>query len=633
MKVVIAFIFSISILLFHAFQVDAQVHQYQRANNLLQQQNYEEALPLFRSLYEENPRSFVFFDGYTESLINLRKFDEAEEIARRQINDQRFVLQSSIRLAEILHLRGDREEARDIWRGQAAENMGNIQAYYAIGSSMLNRQEYDEAIALYKSARELSSDNTLFLNELANTYMQAGRFEESVNQYYQLIIESPDQMSLVQQRFLRMRDDNLYQIAAFELEDQLLELETSHRAYSPLYQLLIWLLMETEEYNRAFVMARQYENQTSYTIYSLFSLASQMASSRQFEYAEQALQFYIERDETSTKYRAMEELSSIYIQWERYLKTNNLSSEQTYRHLNNKAYDISSELLNTAQNYDRAGRVYSVLIDLSLDFHKDAEKAEYWFNRMKDHIQNPEDAFVYYAEGRIALFDQRFSAARQSLTRADRATDSSNLSERARYFLSLTDFFASDFEFAEIQLRSLERRSTSFYANDAIKLRMWIKNGNRADSTGSVLKTISESLFNMHIGKYENALSKLEPILVNPQNPFADDLIVELGNNLPEMYSGILLNVINRYLSAQPFSPLKERLMWDRANLIENLYFAETEIELSDFSYGSMSSSLPASISVGELSEMFEDILMEFPNGFYAPYTRVKLRQLENASI
>lgn len=633
MKVVIAFIFSISILLFHAFPVDAQVHQYQRANNLLQQQNYEEALPLFRSLYEENPRSFVFFDGYTESLINLRKFDEAEEIARRQINDQRFVLQSSIRLAEILHLRGDREEARDIWRGQAAENMGNIQAYYAIGSSMLNRQEYDEAIALYKSARELSSDNTLFLNELANTYMQAGRFEESVNQYYQLIIESPDQMSLVQQRFLRMRDDNLYQIAAFELEDQLLELETSHRAYSPLYQLLIWLLMETEEYNRAFVMARQYENQTSYTIYSLFSLASQMASSRQFEYAEQALQFYIERDETSTKYRAMEELSSIYIQWERYLKTNNLSSEQTYRHLNNKAYDISSELLNTAQNYDRAGRVYSVLIDLSLDFHKDAEKAEYWFNRMKDHIQNPEDAFVYYAEGRIALFDQRFSAARQSLTRADRATDSSNLSERARYFLSLTDFFASDFEFAEIQLRSLERRSTSFYANDAIKLRMWIKNGNRADSTGSVLKTISESLFNMHIGKYENALSKLEPILVNPQNPFADDLIVELGNNLPEMYSGILLNVINRYLSAQPFSPLKERLMWDRANLIENLYFAETEIELSDFSYGSMSSSLPASISVGELSEMFEDILMEFPNGFYAPYTRDKLRQLENASI
>ncbi|MCC5942049.1 MAG: tetratricopeptide repeat protein [Balneolaceae bacterium] len=633
MNKVCLIIYASTFLFIFAELTTAQVNQYQRANNFLQQQNYEEALPLFQSLYEENPRSFVLFDGYTESLMNLRKFDEAEEIARRQINAQRFVLQSSIRLAEILHLRGDREEAREVWREQAAENMGNIQAYYAIGSSMLNRQEFDEAIALYTSARELSSDNTLFLNELANTYMQAGRFEESVNQYYQLIIESPDQMSLVQQRFLRMRDENLYQIAAFELEDQLLELDTSHRAYSPLYQLLTWLLLETEEYRRAFVMARQYENQTAYTIYSLFSLASQMASARQFEYAEQALQYYIDRDDDATRFRAMEELSTIYIQWERYLKTNNLDSEQTYNRLNNSAYDLAAELLNTAENYDRAGRVYSVLIDLSLDHHKDAEKADYWYNRMKNHIQNPEDAFLYYAEGRIALFDKRFSSARQSLTRADRATDSSNLSERARYYLSLTDFYAGDYEFAEIQLRSLERRHTSFYANDAIKLRMWIKNGKRADTTGSVLRTISESLFNIHTGNYEDGLTTLEPILVNPQNPFADDLLVELGSTLPEKYSGLLLNVINRYLSGQPFSPLKERLMWDRANIIENLYLSENGAELSEFTFESISSSVPVSTTSDELIEMFEDLLMEFPDGFYAPYTREKLRQLETASI
>jgi hypothetical protein len=93
---------------------------------------------------------------------------------------------------------------------------------------------------------------------------------------------------------------------------------------------------------------------------------------------------------------------------------------------------------------------------------------------------------LYYAEGRIALF-KKILPARQTLTRADRATDNSNLSERARYYVSLSDFYAGDYEFAEIQLRSLERRHTSYYANDAIKLRMWIKNGKRADTTGAVL--------------------------------------------------------------------------------------------------------------------------------------------------
>ena len=626
-------IFLLSSLLLFAESAIAQINQYQRASNYLQQQKYNEAYPLFKQLYEENPRSFVFFDGYTETLINLRRFDEAEEIARDQITEQRFPLQSSLKLAEILHLRGNRKDALEVWREQAVDNMANIQAYFAIGSSMLNRQEFDEAIALYESAREFSSDETLFLNELANTYMQAGRFEESVNQYYELIIRSPDQMSLVQQRFLRMRDDNLFQIAAFELEDTLLNLETSHRAYSPLYQLLTWLLLETEEYRRAFVMARQYEAQTSYTIYSLFSLASQMASARQFGFAEQALQFYIDRYDDNISHRAMEELTSLYIQWEKYLKNNNLGSETRYSELNNKAYNLAENLLSTVQNYDRADRVYAMIIDLSLDFHKRIELGEMWYQKMRQHVQNPDDAFLYYAEGRLALFNQNFSAARQALTRADRATDNANLSEKARYYLSLSDFYAGDFEFAEVQLRSLERRQTSFYANDAIKLRMWIKNGKRADSTGSMLRTISESLYHIHTGDYEEALAKLEPIIVNPQNPFTDDLLVELGSTVPSEYKGLLLNLINRYVSGQPYSPLRERLLWDKANILENIYFADSDVSLSGFRYESLSSELQNNPTLDAIVELYEDLLMEFPDGFYAPYSREKLRTLESVSI
>src|SRR5690625_5974824 len=77
--------------------------------------------------------------------------------------------------------------------------------------------------------------------------------------------------------------------------------------------------------------------------------------------------------------------------------------------------------------------------------------------------------FINNTEGRIALFSRQFPLARQLLTRADRSADDSNLSEKARYYLALSDLFAGDYEFAEIQLRSLEKRSTSYYANEAIK--------------------------------------------------------------------------------------------------------------------------------------------------------------------
>ncbi|TVQ04386.1 MAG: hypothetical protein EA359_06680 [Balneolaceae bacterium] len=634
----------------------SQINEYQQANRLMQQQKYEEALPIFEELYRNNPRSYVFFDHYTECLINLKMFDEAERVTREQIRDNRYGLQSSLRLAEIFHLRGDRNEAYELWMRLMRENRSNIQAYYTIGSSMLERQEYDAAIELYRYAQEFFRDETMFLNELANTYMQAGRFEESVKQYFRLIINSPDQMSLVQQRFLRMRDNNLYQVAAFELEDQLIDLDINHKAYPPLYQLLAWLLLETEEFQRAFVLARQYENRTGYTIYSLFALANQFLSARQFELAIQAYEYYLEDNSESVRIRASEELAVVYTQWVQYLQQNNLETERRYNELKTKAYNLNEQIIKTAPNYDRIDRVFSRIIDLSIDFYKDIEKAEYWFREMKNSPGPIEDAFAYYAEGRIAIFKKDFVTARQTLTRADRSTDNSNLSERARYYLSLSDFFAGDFEFADIQLRSLERRHTSFYANDAIKLRMWIKNGKRADTTGTVLRNISESLYNVHTGMYENALDKLEPILANSQHPFADDLLVELNSALPSKYNMLLLSLTDRILGAQPYSPLKERMMWDKAILIETYLMAEGEIPVADYSYRFLDTPDPVGynesqysaedrffrrspqqishrLSVEYLAELLEDIIIEFPDGFYAPFVREKIQFYEISSI
>ena len=611
----------------------AQSADYQRANILMQQQNFEEALPILEELYENNPRSYVYFDQYTDCLVNLKEFDKAEEIAREQVAEQRFRIQAAMKLAEILHLRGDREAAMNVWQHEAERESGNIQSYYTIGSSMAGRQEYDAAINLYRNAQEQFGNETLFLNELANIYLQAGRFEESVNEYFRLIIHSPDQMSLVQQRFLRMRDDQLFQIAAFELEDQLMELDHNHDAYSPLYQLLSWLLMETHEYQRAFVFARRYENQTSYTIYSLFSLANQLVSAREFKLAADAFQYYIDNgDNTSVQHRAMEELAATYSEWVRYLKQNNLENDVRYRELYSKAYQLNKELIETAPNYDRINRVFSRIIDLSVDYYKDLEKAQFWFDEMITSTHRQDDAYRYYAEGRIALFEREYSKARQTLTRADRATDSSNLSERARYYISLSDFFAGDYEFAEIQLRSLERRHTSYYANDAIKLRMWIKNGKRADTTGTLLNAISESLFAMHTGNYDEALDFLEPIFSESRNLFADDMIVELASSLPMEYNPLVLQLIEQVLDTNPQSPLKERLLWDRANIAEQIILYDGIFSAMPYRYDFIEESEIVYYSQNDLNELFEELIMEFPDGFYASFVREKLQALEITS-
>ena len=610
----------------------SQSSDFQLANRLMHQQNYEEALPILENLYKNNPNSLLFFDQYTDCLVNLTRYEEAETVARNQLQNERLQSQASIKLAEILHISGKRDEAMSIWLTEAQNGQNNIQSYYTIGSSMLSRQEFDAVIELYKQGQNSFNNPGLFTNELADTYMQAGRFEEAVNEYYRLIIESPDQMSLVQQRFFIMRDPEVYEIAALELEDLLLEKHFTESSYSSLYQLLAWLLLETDQYQRAFQFARYYENQTPSTVYSLFSLASQLVSAKEFELAVQAYEFYLNDNISSIRSSSGDELSATYIQWSQFLQKNNIGSYNRYRELNQKAYDLSVEVINSHSQYNRADRIYSRIIDLNIDFFKDLDEAIKWHSRMIEQRDRMDESYLQYVEGRIAIFQRDFTTARHSLTRADRNSGNSNLSERSRYYLSLSDFFAKDYDFAEIQLQSLERRSTSFFANDAIKLRMWIKNGLRADSSRSLLNSISESMYQLHIGDYKNALELMEPVLASSQNPFAADLLTELITILPQIYSPLLLQLSERIITAQPNSPIKERLYWDRAILIENFLQNDGYTEPAPYNYSFLEENPNLQYSREDLFQLFEDIIMEYPNGFYAVYAREKLQSMEKSA-
>lgn len=604
---------------------------YNVATGLLQQQNYEEALPILEKLSRDNPEAFVFFEKYMETLIQLKEFDRAENAALQQLESGVHQQRTSILLAEVYHLQGNHDMALETWTKVIDHNNDSIQTYYTVANSMSERREYEAAIELYQDAQQHFNNSTLFMNELAGAYMQAGKFEEAVGIYIELIIESPDQMSFVQQHFLRMRDDELFEIAAFEIEDKLLELEYSHRAYPQIYQLLAWLLIETGEYDRAFIMAQQYEEQTPHTVYSLFSLGNQFSSASEFEFAANSYKYYVDNSSDGSRFRAMEELGTTYVKWADHLKQNNLEAPRKQTELLEEAYDVYTHLIEETPGYERADRVYTSLIDLSLDHFKNLDEAEKWLGQMRDKDSLGNVGFLNYAEGRIALFKKDFTTARQALTRADKTTDSSNLSEKSRYFLSLSDFFAGDFEFAGIQLRSLERRATSYYANDAIKLHMWIRNGQRADTTGSVLRTLGEGMHGIHSGAYEMAFQTLEPIMAKAAHPFADHLTLEFATILPQRYTSFILSLIERQLNENPYSALRERLLWNRAILAEQFITngaLDTTVSPENI-YPFLDDPDSLSYNESDLNDLYEEVIIEFPNGFYAPYAREKLQSLQ----
>lgn len=633
-------------------QVRAQSNEFRIANQYMQQQNFEDALPILRELHQEYPETYTFYDHLAEALINLKYYNEAIEISKESLLAEQNVTRTRIKLAEIYHTSGNREQAADTWQTVLDNNPRQIQIYHLVASSMIDRREYSKAIDLYTLSREVFENPSLFTNEIANAYMQSGQFEKAVNEYYAVIEEAPQQMSFVQQRFLRMRDDNLYNIAALELEDYLLELDIRHPAYSQLYQLLSWLLLEIEEYRRALVFARQYESRTEQTNYSLFSLGNRLRSAREFDIAGDAYGYYIEA-QSGPVTRATEEKATTYLQWARYLNQQGIGTYQQADDLYREAYRLNESIIETSPNYNRKERVLTSLVDLSLDHFKEIEKANLWFDDLSSYAtrENSAKPYTLYAEGRIALFNKDYTAARQALTRADRATEEANLSEKARYYLSMSDFFAGDFEFAEVQLSSLERRNTSYFANNAIQLRMWIKNGIRMDSTASDLRKFSRSLQLLHIGNYEEAIDASIQLLDNPSHPFSDDLIIQFTNVLPVQFQPFMLSLLQSQINNNAQSPIRERLMWEKAEIAEQLLNATegdsddsyndsffTQDEITIYQYQSyedrfINNQTKVLLDRSSVNEMYENILLEFPEGFYAHYAREKLQQTDAQTL
>jgi len=629
----------------------AQSNEFRIATQYMQQQNYEDALPILRELHQQNPDAYTFYDLLAETLINLKYYDTAIEMSQASIRAGNNVTRTRIKLAEIYHISGDTEKAAETWQTVLDENPRQIQIYHSVASAMMDRREYTKAVEIYQLSREEFENPTLFTNEIANAFKQSGQFEKAVKEYYLIITSTPQQMGFVQQRFLRMRSDELYNIAALELEDYLLELDIQHPAYAQLYQLLSWLLLETEDYRRAFVFARQYESRTEQTNYSLYSLGNRLRSAREYEIAADAYSYYIDSN-TGPVTRATEEKATTYIQWARYLNQQGIGTNQQADDLYSEAYRLNESIIESSPNYNRMERVLTNLIDLSLDHFKEIDKANRWFEKLTDYaaLENSAEPYTLYAEGRIALFDKDYTTARQALTRADRATEETNLSEKARYYLSLSDFFAGDFEFAEVQLNSLERRNTSYFANNAIQLRMWIKNGIRMDSTASDLREFSTALQLLHTGEYEGAVDTATQLLENPAHSFSDDLIVQFANQLPVRFQPYVLSQLREQISKNKQSPIRERLMWEQAEIANQLLTASASVgdippneryyELGESMYEYQTDeqrffNRETTLLLNESSvrDMYESILLEFPEGFYAHYVREKLQQTEAQTL
>jgi len=615
------FIFIITVLCTHTLFAQNNIN-YQIANSLLQKQNYEEALPLFEELVNEQPDVQIFFDQYTECLIQLKQYEKAITASHKRIDKNINTSQTRILLGKLYHLNGDTTKAFNTWQQNIKEQPGNLQVYKNTARAMTERREFSKAVDIYLEARKRLNNEQIFFGDIANAYMQAADYGKAIGEYLNLLMTSPQQIGLIQRNLLRYKDPILYDVAIIEINEKLNSLSTQHPSYQNLHLLHIWLLQENKLYRRAVSAAREYEEKTSDLTYSLFNLGRRLVENNEFELAREAFSYYIENGTKEISWRSMEELANTNIRWAEYLDDFGLSSPVTKDSLYQAAFNLLSSLESQTETYPRLDNVYITQAEISLDYLHDKRQALSYVEKLKDIAPNSREAEINYIEGRIFLYDKKYSNARISLTRANKIARVGELAEKTRYFLALTDFYAVDYEFSLIQLKTLGRRNnTSFYANDALKLRLWIQKGLAADSTGAKLDEFSKAVAARDFGNKEKAKTLLASIAKDMQHPFSDDAAIIQSSQLIEPNNVDEVLSVLSLLSLHNTTPVRERLFWERAKFLDT-FLSKNNVPNEILQENNL--------TVSRLLEYYEKLIIEYPQGFYAPFARERISELSN---
>ena len=578
------------------------------ALKLIQEQRCDDALPILERLHRNELNTFIYFDRLIECEIELKKYDRAlERVQKYKKNGSNKAL-TGVLEGEIQFFMGNKELAFDLWNENLKTHPKMLQLYINTARTMVNRKAFEQALSVYEKAQINFKNPMLFNSEIPMVHMQAGNYDEAVKSWLTLIQNSPNQANGFQRILIRYNDPLLYDISIIELEDLLSNLQPDEVLYSTFYELQIWLLMETNLFERAFNTALRYEENTPALTYSLYSVGNQLLQNREYEKALNSFQYYSDIGYNEIRWQALERQAEVWLSWVKYLEDYDLIPVSDRTYYTEQARELLNLILSEAPNYQNSTNVLLRLAELYLDFDKDLVQAQKIIQRLERLTENYSEE-LNYLKGRLAITNESFTEARLLLTRSNRSAKVGEMAEKTRYYLALSDFYSKDYEFSSIQLKSLGRQYTSYYANNALELRLWLQTITAMDSTAQFNVTFPKAMLEELKGNNTKAKAMLWEIARNQSNPFsgyAFKILYSLGADLEEY-----ITALNDYLVNEKSTPLRENLMWLRAQAA--FYFSAQD---------------SSSLSSETLYSYYEELILSFPSGFYSPLARKVINEL-----
>ena len=577
------------------------------ANQYYQNGSFQKASELYEQLIKKYPTNDAFYNNLFRCYLNLKEYDEAEKLVKKQIKKRKGNPRYEVDLGYLYTTQGQLEKAEEVFNAAIDALPMDDRSVRLLASGFTIYRQDDYVIKTYEQGNKLFSDPTRYSYELGNAYRSKGDAPKMVSNYLYYLDKHPEREQQIKNLIMGSRN---VEEAYRALEKELYARIQKSRDESDLVfnEMLIWLFIQQKDFESALVQAKALDRRLKEEGFRILEIARMATTETQFEDAIQAYTYLMETDRMSSiKLTARTELLNT--------RKQKIDAQQPIN---------AEDLRVLEQAYEDFLREYGKNQSTVTTMHELAELKAYYLDKLPEAIKltdeivrmlgiSPKQKNAYKLDlGDFYVMSGDVWEATLIYFQVDKAERDSPIGEMARYKNARLSYYKGEFEWAQAQLKILKGSTTELISNDAIELSVFITDNLGLDTSSDAMIRFAKAELLVLQNKDREAMQIFETIEFNyPGHKLTDDILfakarIEAGNGNFQEASQLLHKLLTDH---------KEDLLGDNATfMLAKLY----EEQLGN----------------PELAmEHYKSILMDYKDSVYTVEARKRFRALRGDNL
>ncbi|HRK27777.1 MAG TPA: tetratricopeptide repeat protein [Chitinophagales bacterium] len=487
------------------------------AQQYTRQGEYEKAAAIYERLYNQNPKSSMYYRSYYNALLAVKDFAKAEDLVKKQLKQDKTDPALYIDLGLLLKNQYKIEEGEAEF--DKALKMAKDQQILSIANVFNNAGENAYAIKTYLRGRELTKNDKLYARELAQQYMQVGDSKNAIAGFLDYALTQPEHLQIVFNELLRFTNK---EEETEELQKQLYARIQADNQNLIFPEILIWVFYQIKDFEQAFIQVKALDKRLNEDGKRVMELARKALNEKQYDTAIEAFEYVIAKGETNPLYiRAKEEL----------LNCRNDKIVNTPNFTEADLRGLESDYLEFLRLFGKNANTLSAIRDLAALY-------AYYLNNVNAAVTLLEDALKMSSVnaynraltkldlGDCYLMQGEIWEATLYYSQVDKDFKDDILGEEARFKNAKLSYYNGDFEWAQAQLNVLKASTSELIANDALKLSVFITDNLGLDTTAVPMQMFARADLLTMQNRYTDATKTLDSInSAYPNHALDDDIL------------------------------------------------------------------------------------------------------------